>query len=118
MKLIRRNTFETNSSSTHALVIISKDDYKAWQENKKVLNEHKTQCVICGESAKCCLEFHHIGEKLFNISQAVSHIPTDLFIKELSQTVCVCKNCGKIKSTFVPTNADYLEESRGVRINK
>ena len=38
MKLIRRNTFETNSSSTHALVIISKDDYKAWQENKKVLN--------------------------------------------------------------------------------
>ena len=38
VKLIRRNTFETNSSSTHALVIISKDDYKAWQENKKVLN--------------------------------------------------------------------------------
>lgn len=38
MKLIRRSTFETNSSSTHALVIISKDDYKAWKENKKVLN--------------------------------------------------------------------------------
>ena len=38
MKLIRPNTFETNSSSTHALVIISKDDYKAWKENKKVLN--------------------------------------------------------------------------------
>lgn len=32
--------------------------------------------------------------------------------------VCVCKNCGKIKSTFVPTNADYLEEGRGVRTNK
>ena len=29
-----------------------------------------------------------------------------------------CTNCGKIKSTFVPTNADYLEESRGVRTNK
>ena len=66
---------------------------KYYKENKKILNEHKTQCIICGESAKCCLEFHHIGEKLFNISQAVSHIPTDLFIKELSQTICVCKNC-------------------------
>ena len=38
MKLIRRNTFETNSSSTHALVIMSKEDYKAWQNNEKVLN--------------------------------------------------------------------------------
>ena len=38
MKLIRINTFETNSSSTHALVIISKEDYKAWQNNEKVLN--------------------------------------------------------------------------------
>ncbi len=66
---------------------------KYYSENKKILNEHKTECIVCGENAKCCLEFHHIGEKLFNISQAVSHIPTDLFIKELSQTVCVCKNC-------------------------
>lgn len=38
MRLVRPNTFETNSSSTHALVIISKDDYKAWQNNEKVLN--------------------------------------------------------------------------------
>ena len=37
MKLIRRNTFETNSSSTHALVIISKDDEqdKKKEDNKK-----------------------------------------------------------------------------------
>lgn len=38
MKLIRRNTFETNSSSTHALVILSKEDYKSWKNNEKVLN--------------------------------------------------------------------------------
>ena len=30
---------------------------KYYKENKKILNEHKTQCVICGESAKCYLEF-------------------------------------------------------------
>ena len=38
MKLIRRGTFETNSSSTHALVIISKEDYEAWKRNEKVIN--------------------------------------------------------------------------------
>lgn len=38
MKKIRIGTFETNSSSTHALVILSKEDYKAWQNNEKTLN--------------------------------------------------------------------------------
>ena len=38
MKKIRYNTFETNSSSTHALVILSKEDYKAWKNNEKTLN--------------------------------------------------------------------------------
>ena len=52
MKLIRRNTFETNSSSTHALVIISKDDYKAWQENKKVLNLYSGQVEPLSENDK------------------------------------------------------------------
>ena len=37
MKKIRYNTFETNSSSTHALVILSKEDYKAWKNNEKTL---------------------------------------------------------------------------------
>ena len=38
MRLVRQGTFETNSSSTHALVIATKEDYKAWEENKKVMN--------------------------------------------------------------------------------
>ena len=38
MRTVRYNTFETNSSSTHALVILSKEDYKAWQNNEKTLN--------------------------------------------------------------------------------
>lgn len=43
MKTIRHGTFETNSSSTHALVILSKEDYKAWQNNKKTLNLYSGQ---------------------------------------------------------------------------
>ena len=43
MKTIRYGTFETNSSSSHALVILSKEDYKAWQNNKKTLNLHSGQ---------------------------------------------------------------------------
>lgn len=32
--------------------------------------------------------------------------------------VCRCENCGKIKSVFVATNANYLDDGRGVRTNK
>ena len=38
MRKIRYNTFETNSSSTHSLVILSKKDYEAWQRNEKTLD--------------------------------------------------------------------------------
>lgn len=38
MKITRENVFETNSSSTHSLVILSKEDYNAWQNNEKTLN--------------------------------------------------------------------------------
>ena len=51
------------------MIILAMRKNKYYKENKKILNEHKTQCVICGESAKCCLEFHHIGEKLFNVQK-------------------------------------------------
>jgi phosphoribosyl-dephospho-CoA transferase len=53
---------------------------KFYKENKRILNERKTKCIICGEDAKCCLEFHHLKDKLYNISEAASHIPTNLFI--------------------------------------
>lgn len=38
MRTIRNNVFETNSSSTHSLAILSKEDYEKWQNNEKILN--------------------------------------------------------------------------------
>lgn len=38
MRKTRIGVFETNSSSTHSLVILSKEDYERWQNNEVVLN--------------------------------------------------------------------------------
>lgn len=38
MKIVRYNTFETNSSSTHSLVILSKEEYNTWRNNEMVLD--------------------------------------------------------------------------------
>lgn len=64
-----------------------------YHQNKEIYNNHKTKCYICGEEAKCCLEFHHIGPKRFNISKSLKHITTEQLIEELKRTICVCKNC-------------------------
>lgn len=39
MKQIRYGTFETNSSSTHSLVICTEQDYKDWESGKILLNK-------------------------------------------------------------------------------
>lgn len=63
--------------------------------NKQLLREYKTKCCICGETMYCCLELHHIKDKLYNISQAVKTLPTPLFIKEIHKCIVVCSNCHK-----------------------
>lgn len=63
--------------------------------NKEELRHRKNRCCICGESEYCCLELHHVGKKLYAISQAVKRLPHRLFIKECNKCICVCSNCHK-----------------------
>ena len=43
MKQIRKNVFETNSSSTHTLAICTEDEYKDWKDGKLLFNKwHET----------------------------------------------------------------------------
>lgn len=39
MKQIRKNVFETNSSSTHTLAICTEDEYKDWKAGKLLFNK-------------------------------------------------------------------------------
>lgn len=64
-----------------------------YKVNKEIENKAKTKCSMCGESAKCCLEFHHTIDKKYTISQAVKTVPTDLFIEEINKCIVLCANC-------------------------
>ena len=66
---------------------------KFYKQNKEIENKYKQKCVICGETAKCCLQFHHIRDKKYNISQSVSYLSPELFKQELDKCICVCMNC-------------------------
>ena len=71
---------------------VSKDDYES---NKLLMLSKKTKCCKCGESASCCLEFHHIQHKIMSISHAVKNMKPDKFKEELDKCICVCSNCHK-----------------------
>ena len=40
MRQIRQNTFETNSSSTHSLVLCTEDEFNDWKSGKTLLNTY------------------------------------------------------------------------------
>lgn len=64
----------------------------------KLLKHYKEthQCIICGESDPCCLEFHHIfpNDKLFSLSKRIKRDITEEDIKrEMNKTCLLCANC-------------------------
>ena len=52
MKTIRRNTFETNSSSAHCVTILSDKEYQNIKNGKAVIDT--TLCVGCGVCSQLC----------------------------------------------------------------
>ena len=45
MKLVRKNVFETNSSSTHSLVICTKEEFEKFKKGEKILDRYDEKLV-------------------------------------------------------------------------
>ena len=50
-------------------------------------------CIDCGESDPVVLEFDHLGEKLFDIGQALPYRSWKSILEEIEKCVVVCANC-------------------------
>lgn len=42
---VRRNVFETNSSSTHSITMCSESDYDLWEKGEKVLDYYNHEII-------------------------------------------------------------------------
>lgn len=69
---------------------------KARQKNNKMQREIKASygCQLCSEAEPCCLEFHHIKEKSFNVSEHLYKKLEHLLI-EMEKCTVLCSNCHK-----------------------
>lgn len=69
---------------------------------QKIIELKSCGCRICGEVDVCCLDFHHIKDKSFEIGHSMD-VTLENLLKEVNKCVVLCANChrkvhaGKIK---------------------
>lgn len=59
---IRTGSFETNSSSTHALVMMNEDEYRSWKHGDIIYNNDFGAFVTRAEAAEHFAPFVHLDE--------------------------------------------------------
>jgi len=64
-------------------------------KNLTTINNYKTNkgCKYCGEKDVCCLDFHHISNKSFTISERTSWICEENLMNEINKCIVLCSNC-------------------------
>jgi ribosomal protein L30E/predicted transcriptional regulator len=57
-----------------------------------LLNKLGGKCSTCGETRHWMLEFHHTGDKEFDIGEN-KNLRITVIEKEISKCICLCRNC-------------------------
>lgn len=70
------------------------ENRKKWRiEMRQLIQDIKScGCCICGETEICCLDFHHLRDKKFEIAKAPD-VSKDRLYKELEKCIILCANC-------------------------
>lgn len=79
---------------------------------RNYINDAKDKCVICGESEKCCLDFHHIepSKKSFNIRDLVKRRTSLTVIRNEVEKCCIlCSNCHRKVHYNLIDLSEYLD---------
>lgn len=89
---VRQGVFETNSSSTHSIIIVEDDDYQAWKRGEKFFIEDTGKFVDKEEAEKIKNEirFHYLKECIKNEEEKnriIEAIQEDRLIEELDEIV-------------------------------
>lgn len=67
-------------------------------ERKRWMHEQKSKpCVDCGKTyPPCCMDFHHLRDKKFQIGSAL-YVAMPRLLKEIEKCVLLCANCHRIR---------------------
>lgn len=87
---VRQGVFETNSSSTHSIIIVEDDDFQAWKKGEKFFIEDTGKFVDKKEAEKIKKEIR-FDCLMYNISnnkdRIIEAIEEDRLIEELDDSI-------------------------------
>ena len=70
------------------------ENRRKWRDEiRQLIQQFKScGCAICGEKDVCCLDFHHLHDKEFDISNA-TNVSKERLYTELEKCIVLCANC-------------------------
>ena len=84
---------------------------KRREENINYINDvKKNGCCFCEEKEIVCMDFHHISDKLFNISDGIKRGYSLNKIKtEIDKCIMLCSNCHrKLHAGLITTESESV----------
>ena len=89
----RSRQYYYQNKERHVKVITErKNKHIAKVKKLKIYVKELNGCQICNEPALCCIDFHHVVDKDFELGYARSK-SINRVLKELSKCICLCSNC-------------------------
>lgn len=84
--------YHTNREKHYIKVKKNQIEYE--KRNREYLLKIKLErgCYFCPESEPCCLDFHHIKDKKFDLGAVNGH-SLDTVKEEVNKCIVVCSNC-------------------------
>jgi 5-methylcytosine-specific restriction endonuclease McrA len=86
------------------------------ERTRDFIYEHlsKNPCNICGESDILVLEFDHMRDKKFNISEAIAdNFSIETLKKEIDKCQVLCANCHRRKTAIEQNHYRYKKQLVG-----
>lgn len=104
-KEIRKSHYQNNKDK-----YINKS--KQWRKEQKIIFHQwmkDKHCIDCGISDIRVLEFDHLENKSFNISEAIGKLKLDTLLKEIEKCQIVCRNCHAIRTASRSNWYNFLQ---------
>lgn len=83
------------------------------QNIRDLVEKLKKPCLICGETEKACIDFHHVDkdDKEFTIASVCNHKwSDDKIINEIEKCVCLCANHHRVLHRYDLTVDELFEK--------
>lgn len=93
------------------LKVIKSYSKKRNKKHRQIIDDIRSKgCVLCKEKEICCIHFHHLYDKEFEVGDSRKiGLGIDKIIKEINKCVRLCANChAKVHANILSVDETHL----------